>query len=404
MAPIARVLDEIEAQAKKQQKIINNAWLLRQSSFPGSLDYNLEQRIIVYPEPLELTAPVLHYEHIISAEIRQKLDQEIKEYEGFVDMRMKEFYSRFDELMKRACDWIEETNYESMIEASKTVGEIPKDLNEKVLDIQQKEEEKYAQKCKDQYHYQNKGFTNALEELKGLQADIIRAMNIHPERFNEDLRIYFTTTLSSGLEKYTHFKDQLKMGEHDIRKWVAFQDDPYYKLLKPAGMELLQERMRIEINIGDRGESARNKLISLYNQFQAMLDTAKEYKARAEHIAKMTYLLRADFLSINDRKNMQDRFELYFTPCQKEMECALTTLNTYTRYLPAIHEAMHKLEREVDGIPVYKARYQSLNGLKTAIKTYHYLASFYVSNAKSTQTYKKQLEKYFTDLLPYAKL
>ena len=378
--------------------------MIRQSTVPENLTYKLEERIIVHPELLELTAPVLHYEHFISAAMRQRLEQEIKAYESFVDRRMKELQGRFEESMKRACEWIEETSYESMIAASKKIGVIPSDMNEKVLHIQKREEENYAQKCKEQYHYQCKGFTNALEEMKGLQADLIRAMNIHSERFTEEHRTYFTTTLSEALAKYTQFMDILEIKERETKQWVKFQDDPYYKLLKPSGMELLQSVMETEIDIGDRGESARNNLLTLYSRFQAMINTAKEYKARAEHIAKTTYLLRADFVSRTNEGDTQDRFELYFTPCQKEMESALTILDTYSKYIPAIHEAISLLAREVDCIPIYKKRYQALIGLKRAISTYNGLAWFYSENAKTTQVYKKQLESYYTSLLPYIKL
>lgn len=378
--------------------------MIRRSTVPDNLTYKLEERIIVHPELLELTAPVLHYEHFISAAMHQRLEQEIKAYESFVDCRMKELQGRFEESMKRACQWIEETGYESIIEASKKIGVIPNEMSKKVLHIQEKEEENYAQKCKEQYNYQCKGFAHALEELKGLQADIIRAMNIHSERFSEEHRTYFTTSLSDALVKYTQFMDTLKIRERDTKQWVEFQDDPYYKLLKPSGMELLQSIMDTEIDIGDRGESARNNLLTLYSRFQAMISTAKEYKARAERIAKTTYLLRADFVSRMNEGSMQDRFELYFTPCQKEMESALTILDTYNKYIPAIHEAINLLAREVDYIPIYKKRYQALIGLKRAIQTYNTLAWFYTENAKAAQTYKKQLEKYYTDLLPYAKL
>ena len=68
---------------------------------------------------------------------------------------------------------------------------IPEYYNKQILELHKKEEEHFFDKCKEDYEKEKKNFTDSLEEVDDLMADVERSMNRYPSRYNEDLRKYF---------------------------------------------------------------------------------------------------------------------------------------------------------------------------------------------------------------------
>lgn len=404
LKPILPILDTIEPEARAQHKLIMSEWAIRQSTVPTKeFVFHLDERIIVKPGDIALEEPAVSYEHLFSGLARKCLQSAIEKYENYVGQQMAELNKQYEEKVKRVNDYVSGLQYEEVVFASGDETSIPAHVLKELREVQSKEEAHHFQQCQQMFEYEKKGMQKAFTELEDIQADIIRSMNMHPERFNEPLRSYFNSTFVQYLDNYRKAVESILLREKDIERWLEYTRGNNYKLITPGGTEVLAKCMGSAPALELSMESARNKLLTSYSRFQVMMDTAKQYKLRAERISKTTYALVGDYVSLtNGMENVEDRFALYFAPCRVEMESALNLLNSYMSYMSVIAENIDGVNQEMDSISTYVRRRDYLGHAKKALDVYQNLTQFFTCNGIVCKKNKEEMIKAFESVKVYA--
>ena len=402
--PILPILDEIEPEADRQYNLILMKWRFHQSLIPpeGTV-YDLEERILVEPNVISLEKPAVDYKCLFAGKFYQKMCSYIETYkETYAVPQFEKLNKKYMKKVEQIMYLLDDNHYEGVAVASSDETGIPENLLKELQEVQLKEKDGHLQKCQEQFRCHQDCVQKAFAGLEDIQATIKKSMDSYSSKFEKKFRSYFRNAFAKSVEKYRKVIDSIQLEEKSKAELWEYTKSNYYKLITPKGIELLGKVLTNTFVRDPSMESARNKLLTSYNQLMAMMGEAEQSRKYAERISTTTYALVGDYISSTDgMKGVKERYARYFAPCRAEMENALECLDSCIEYVSTITENIKEVEEMMGTIPAYKNRRELLVYTKKSLNVYKNLTEFYTTSASTCEENKEEIEKAYKSVERY---
>ena len=418
------ILNEIEPEAKKQTKIISEEWLIRvcviiaaeiqRSRIPGTeFVFHMPDKVIVKYEEVHLIDPDISFSELFGGKAGEVLKQRKEEYKKYIEQQSEKLMLRFKNSRKLAFSTLEYSDYFVAVSEEESTNEqlgageqkpgIPANYNKHIMELQQKEEEGYFNKCKETYEKEKTNFMNTLVEVDDSLADVERSMNQYPSQYNDQLKNYFRVTLPTYIQQFRTAITKIGQEEAKLAAWQALKDDKMFKLVITRGYPLLQQIMAITCGVEENALSLYNTMMMSEHEYSNMIDTADEMFSRAKNMMYMTFSLVTDFVSLDELTESGNRFSLYFEPSRIEFEHAISTIETYSTYMESINRNVATFKNIMKDDKQFLNRFNALEGVKKSLMAYDRLIRFYEPNATICRDNRQKLDIVVNRIRPYTK-
>ena len=267
--------------------------------------------------------------------------------------------------------------------------------------MHKKEEEHFFDKCKEDYEKEKKKFTDTLEEVDDMMADVERSMNRYPSRYNNELKTYFRTTLPTYLNQFRTAITKINQEETKLDNWYSLKNSNMFKLVIPVGYSLLSKIMTIPCPVEENALSLYNAMMMSEHEYSNMIHTADDKFTKAQNMMSMMFYLVTDFVIFESAKDAENRFPLYFEPCRIEFEHAISTVETYSTYMERINQDISTFKYAMRGDKRFVDRSTALEGVKNSLMAYDRLTKFYEPNAAICKDNQQKLVKVIDGIKPY---
>ena len=384
----------------------------QRSTIPGSeFVYHLPDKILVKCDETHLIDSDISFSELFGGEAGKELKKRKEEYQEYVKKQSSTLVHRFKKSRKSAFSMLEYSDYfvavcdcneiKQQLGSGEQKAGIPEYYNKQILELHKKEEEHFFDKCKEDYEKEKQNFTDSLEEVDDLMADVERSMNRYPSRYNEDLRKYFRTTLPTYLDQFRTAITKINQEETKLSNWYSLKDSNIFKLVIPVGYPLLTKVMTIPCPVEENALSLYNAMMMSEHEYSNMINTADDKFTKAQNMMSMMFYLVTDFVIFESTKDAENRFPLYFEPCRVEFEHAISTIETYSTYMERINQDISAFMNAMKSDKRFVDRSTALEGVKNSLMAYDRLTKFYEPNAAICKDNQQKLVKVIDGIKPY---